>query len=187
MEPAKPLEPAPQRPAGGAPSAWPLAVMAVCALVLTGAGCASSGPANSVNPPRSSKTVEELHLVAVPSALNLDGAPGVDGFAVKVYASTARSPKPVAITTGALEILMFDGVVKDDAALPDKPLRIWSFSVKEARAFERKGHIGVSYQFTLAWGEAKPAANRITVIARYCGPRDELAHSAPSVIVLGDH
>lgn len=156
----------------------------VGALLLLAVGCASSGQPGSPSVRRSGDAVEELHLITVPVALQLDAKPDSRGFAVKVFAGNAMRPKPFAIKTGILEILMYDGVLKQEAAMIPAALRTWSFSVSDLRKHELKASIGVGYQFALMWGEARPATNKITIVVRYRGPGESVVHSAPAVIML---
>lgn len=156
----------------------------VGALLLLAVGCASSGQPGSPSVRRSGDAVEELHLITVPVALKLDTKPDSRGFAVKVFAGNSTRPKPFAIRTGTLEILMYDGVLKKEATAAPTALRTWSFSVSELRKHELKASIGVGYQFALMWGEARPATNKITIVVRYHGPRESVVQSTPAVIML---
>lgn len=164
--------------------AWRCLPVVAAILLLLAVGCASNGQPGSRSVRRSGDAVEELHLITVPVALKLDAKPDSSGFAVKVFAGNPTRPKPFAIKTGTLEILMFDGVLKKEVAAIPAALRTWSFPVSELRKHELKASIGVGYQFALMWGEARPATNKITIVVRYRGPGESVVHSAPAVIML---
>ncbi len=151
------------------------------ALVLT-VGCVSGQKKSAGEPIPQQGPVEELHLLAIPVALNFDQVPGVDGFAVKVYAGSSQVPKSVRIPDGTLEILMFDGLLSgtDFAATP--PLRIWTYPAAALKKFEIVTSIGTGYQLTPQWGEAKPTRDKITVVARYTSAGGVTIYSAPSSI-----
>ena len=119
-------------------------------------------------------------MLAIPVAVDLDGRPGVDGFMIKVYASNRKRPKPLLLEEGQLEILMFEGIPSRTATLP-APLRVWKYSAAELRQFEIRSSIGSGYQLALAWGDAVPAGNKISVVARYVWD-DRSIFSAPSII-----
>src|SRR5688572_893085 len=77
-------------------------------LVLLLFGCRSASPSSV---PAGTPAVTELNMLAVPVALNLDGLPGPDTVAVKIYAGNLRESKPVPITSGKVELFMFDGLL----------------------------------------------------------------------------
>jgi hypothetical protein len=153
-----------------------------CLLLALLAGCASRPPGAAGPSAIAASPIDEVHLLSVPAALNLDQLPGADGFAVKIFAGNRKQPKPVSVTSGTLEILMFDGVLKDRNPSTAKPLRIWSFSASQLKDHLEKTSIGASYRFTLLWGEAKPAQENITILARYVSTAGATIYSAPSTI-----
>ena len=144
------------------------------ALWLAASGCGTPGGGRGA--------VDELHLLTIPVAINFDGMPGADGFAVKVYASRREEPKPVAIPSGIVEILMFDGVVSVSDVAKTPPLRTWTFDKAALSERRYRTSIGVGYQFSLRWDEAKPTTERITVLARYRSPDGRMISSLPSSI-----
>jgi hypothetical protein len=148
------------------------------ATLLLVSGCASPGGGRSA--------VDQLHLLTIPLAVNFDNAPGADGFAIKVYASLAGEPKPVAISRGSVEILMYDGVIRTTDLETARPLRTWTFADDTLRDRQYTTSIGVGYQFALPWGDAKPTADRITVLARYRSPDGKVTASLPSSIVTNN-
>ena len=66
---------------------------------------------DAATPPARGAGIEAIHVFALPVALNLDNSPGPDGFGVTIYASAASPAKGLPITTGKIEILMFDGAL----------------------------------------------------------------------------
>lgn len=153
---------------------WAWLCLAASPLLLA-PGCATPGGGRSA--------VDQLHLLTIPLAINFDNVPGADGFAIKVYASRAGEPKPVAIPRGSVEILMYDGVIRAGDLEKARPLHTWTFAVDALRDRQYRTSIGVGYQFALPWGEAKPTADRITVLARYRSPDGQVITSLPSSIV----
>ncbi|MFO1497711.1 MAG: hypothetical protein U1G07_04840 [Verrucomicrobiota bacterium] len=129
--------------------------------------------------------IDEINLLAIPVALNMDQNPGLDGFVIKVYASNHSRPKPVAIERGKIEILMFDGIpgVTRDAAA--QPRRVWTYAAEELKPFEIHTSIGTGYQLAPLWGADEPSGNKITVGVRYTPPQGPAVNSAPSIISVG--
>ena len=152
----------------------------VCGLMLT--ACVSDRPAPGRRPSSGRGPVRQLHLWTGPTALNLDQAPGADGFAIRVYASSAKSAATVAIANGTLEILMFDGALKEEPPEGTKPLRVWTYSASELKPYTQRGAVGVLYMLTLPWGDSKPTQERITVMARFHPEKGAPIDSGPSTI-----
>ena len=148
------------------------AIIAALGLALA-TGCATKG--------RVSGTPQEIHLYGVPVTLNLDDKPGPDGFAVRVYASRAERARGIAVSSGAIEILAFDGVANDSFS-EREPLKIWRFTTKELPAHEAQTSLGMGYRFVLRWDQNKPARDHITVLARYVPKSGRPVYSAPSAI-----
>jgi hypothetical protein len=148
-------------------------------------GCVSEGKKSRPVALLASGAIDEIHLLSVPMALNMDPAPGPDGFAVKIFATTQSNPKAVAITKGTLEILMFDGIVQNSNWEALKPLRTWSFPADVLRGFSSNGSLGIDYQLAPLWGAAKPTNPCITVVARYRLSSSVTLYSGPSVIAIG--
>ena len=149
----------------------------VLTLFLT--ACASTDKKPNTSPAR----ITEINMLAVPVALNLDSLPGPDSVAVKIYAGNLREAKPVPITTGTLELLMFDGVLKKSSNAPT-PLHVWSYPARELKRYEFKASIGIGYEFTASWTTNKPAAAKVTLISRYVCESGSPIYSAPSTISI---
>lgn len=157
---------------------WASSLLAFAIAILPLApGCGTMGGGGTTRIP-----IDALHLLTIPVAVNFDGAPGADGFAIKVYASRANEPKPIPIPNGSIEILMFDGIISSSEMKETKPLRNWTFEGPALRDRQYRTSIGVGYQFALAWGDARPTQERITVLVRYRAPDGRVISSLPSSI-----
>lgn len=131
--------------------------------------------------PRSS-SIDQLHLLVTSVALNIDDRPGPDGVGVRVYASRRERAEALPITTGALEILMFDGNPPLDQLPSFEPRRTWSYSAEKLKPYIQKTTIGISYRFAALWGDDKPKSDRVTFVARYTSPTTNYIYSAPSSV-----
>ncbi|MBM3837734.1 MAG: hypothetical protein FJ398_07175 [Verrucomicrobia bacterium] len=120
----------------------------------------------------------------MPVPLNLDAAPGVDGFAIQVYAVNRRHLKAQPIQDGTLDVLMYDGLVKDLRRDNQSFRHVWSFAADELKRFAFDTAIGVSYRLTLNWGTDKPRDDKITLIVRYRPSQGASIYSAPSSIAI---
>lgn len=141
--------------------------------VALAAGCATVG--------RVGGAPQEIHLYGVPVTLNLDDKPGPDGFAVRLYASRSDRARGLAVNSGAIEILAFDGIANDGFS-ERQPLKTWRFTTKELPAHEAQTSLGMGYRFVLRWEENKPTRDHITVLARYVPDSGRPVFSAPSAI-----
>ncbi|MBP8259166.1 MAG: hypothetical protein KA118_05845 [Verrucomicrobia bacterium] len=157
------------------------ALLAAAALA---SGCASSGKATRPPPPGpvSTRPVDSLNLLTTPVALDLDRQPGADGFAVQVYATRLGKAKTQPIRTGALEILLLDGVVTSPGVREQVPIRIWRFEAAELGAHAVDTAIGAGYRLTLAWGSNGPTLPMFSVVARHVQPDLPPVYSAPSAV-----
>src|SRR5262249_39467136 len=147
-----------------------------------GAGCAT-GPGDGgggSSPGR--QGIDALHIFSVPLALDLDGVPGPDGFGVTLYAGTAGTAKGGPIHSGAIEKLIFDGVLSADTQTNATPRRVWRYSSAELKRYVIKTSLGTGYRFTPRWGDTPPRQNRISIVARYVSARDTPVQSAPTTI-----
>lgn len=159
---------------------WPLAAGAVAVWGLC--GCVSDRPQPSRRPPASVKgPIVQIHLLTAPTALDFDRAPGPDGFAVRVYATSPKTPNTVLISRGRLEVLMYDGLPGTNAA-DIKPRQVWAFSAEELKQFEVRSPIGVAYDLTLLWGQAAPTQPWVTLQVRYLPPSGPPLYSGSSAV-----
>lgn len=162
--------------AAGARSAIATVLAAVCLLP---AGCRAPQTKDLESAPPG---VVELNLITSPVALDLDGQPGPDGIAVKLYANEARNPKPVQIREGILEIVLFDGLFGRGTNQPPV-LREFRFTPAELRQREIISNIGTGYQFSLPWAR-RPSQQFLSVAARFTRPDGQVAMSRPSSVTV---
>jgi hypothetical protein len=143
-------------------------------------GCSSPGKPSA---PISPSSIDKLNLLAAPVALNLDGFPGPDTVAVKIYANSAREPRPVPIDTGTIDLLAFEGLLTNSTNTP-QPFKTWTYTVSELRRLQFKASIGIGYQITASFTGLKPRADKLTIIARYRPDPAHAIYSSPSTISL---
>ena len=163
-----------------------LTALTLLSLLLGSWGCASSRPTAKPTPGGASSpsAVDELNLVTMPVAVNLESKLGVNGIPIKVYAIDYRRPKAQPITDGTIEILMFDGLVADSFDQTNRCRHVWSFPARDLATYASTTTVGTGYHFPLAWGKDRPQADRITLIARYQPPQGRMIYSAPSYISI---
>lgn len=165
-------------PPGPGPWPWLLGLGLAAGLAM---GCSTGSP--SSRPSRSrGGPVAELHLFGVPVALNLDGRPGPDTLGLRIYASAAGAARGIPIQKGQLEVLMFDGTVSGSALRDGAPLKLWTLEPGALKALTSETSLGTGYQLALAWGEQRPQAPVVTVIARLRVPGRPDLYSSPSTI-----
>jgi hypothetical protein len=141
------------------------------------AGCAG--------PTRASKSsIDQLHLLVTSVALNVDDKPGPDGVGVRVYASRHERAEALPITTGTLDILMFEGNVPFDQLPSHQPRHTWSYPADKLKPHIQKTTVGISYRFAALWGDDKPTTDRVTFVARHTSQNTNHIYSAPSSVQL---
>jgi hypothetical protein len=165
---------------GGARPRLVLSVAALC-LGLGWTGCSSLKSRAGGSPPAD---IQELNLLSTPMAMNFDGVPGPDGVSLRIYAGTAREPKCVAITSGTLEILLYDGLVSAGELATARPLHIWKYPAEELPRHAQRASIGWSYVLTPLWGADRPTKNRASVVARYLPAQGPGIYSSPAAIFV---
>lgn len=148
------------------------------------AGCATSMPRRSASARSAQTPIDELNLLAMPVALNLDAVPGVDGVAIQVYAVARNQPKTQPIRDGMLDVLMYDGLLKEIIPDSNQYRHVWNFAADQLKAYAAGTAIGVSYRLTLNWGMDRPRDDKITLIVRYRPVQGEAVYSAPSSIAV---
>ena len=149
---------------------------ALLAVMLLAGGCATGSGRGG--------RIDALHVFSVPVALDLDGSPGPDGFGVTLYASNAAIAKGIPITAGTTEVLMFDGVLHEDAKTNAAPRRVWTFTSADLKDHVIKTSLGTGYRFTPRWGDTPPSQSRITIVIRYVSPAKTTIQSAPTTIAV---
>tara|TARA_Y100001934_G_scaffold98656_1_gene121472 strand:- start:9925 stop:10323 length:399 start_codon:yes stop_codon:yes gene_type:complete len=123
-----------------------------------------------------SGSIDSLNVLSFPVAVNLDEDPGTDGFAIKVYPGNLRAAKTREITGGTLEIALFDGV---RGSKPADPLKTWTFSAEQLRAYRIDATIGIGYQLALRWEENRPSRSRFSIVTRLIREGKPDVFSAP--------
>jgi hypothetical protein len=175
-------QPPPGRERTGFRLAWVVAGCAAAALGVSGCG-STAAVGRGASGPRG-EVIQEINLLSAPAALNFDGVPGPDGLSLRIYAGNAREPKCLAIRSGALEILMFDGMVSAADLATAVPRHVWSYPAGELGRYSQKTSIGFSYLLSPLWGRDKPTKNRVTVVARHRPVQGPTISSAPTVVFV---
>ena len=151
--------------------------------LVLGALLAACSSVDKAPTPASGAPIDKLNLLAAPVALNLDGLPGPDTVAVKIYATSVRDAKPLPINTGTLELLAFEGLLNASTNTP-QPLKTWTYTASELRRLQFKASIGIGYQITASFTGLKPRADKLTVVARYLPDPARAIYSSASTISL---
>ena len=125
--------------------------------------------------------VDGVHVFGLPITLNLDGKPGADGFAVRVFTTKGGAAKGSTIDSGALEVMMVDGVIGGDEVAAREPTQVWKFTPRQLTPLREKTSLGDSYRFTLRW-DKMPTRGHVTVVARYVSEKGGPVYSSPSTI-----
>jgi hypothetical protein len=120
--------------------------------------------------------IDSLNVLTFPVAVNLDNRPGSDGFAIKLYAGNERQARALPITSGTLEVLLFDGVLRN---AQEKPLKTWRFTGEQLKQYEIGTTIGTGYQLALPWEEHRPTRSRFSVVTRLQREGEPEIKSAP--------
>jgi hypothetical protein len=163
-----------------------LVALMLLSLLLGCSGCVSSGPPGkrASDRPSSVSRIDEINLVTMPVVVNLESKLGINGVQVKVYAVDYQRPKTQPIREGALEILMFEGLVGESFDQTNRCRHIWSFPARDLPTYAATTTVGVGYPFSLSWGTNRPRADKITLVARYQPPQGPMIYSAPSYISI---
>ncbi len=161
---------------------WLAARLLAAALLLCALGC--STPDRAPQRPATARPagLVEVNLIAIPVALNLDPAPGLDSISVKLFFNDATHPKPVPFREGTIEVFLLDGLPRGEP----KPLRVWNFDAPGLAPYEFVASLGTGYELVLAWEAARPTQRIVTVLARYTSPAGLVIQSAPSSINVYD-
>ena len=163
-----------------------IAAGAVAALTLL-AGCQKAAAPRAPDPVGQ---IDHIDLFANPPvALNLDGAPGVDGAGVEVFFYQQQQPD-AQLVTGELDILMYNHTGRTDPAAIEKmlsrePDHEWTF-LPALLARQRFRHrLGLwGYRLMLQWGDDRPTGTRIVLVARYTAPGGRTLYSAPAHVTV---
>jgi hypothetical protein len=165
---------------------WLVCLPCVAALGLT--ACATGGGRKErASTGRGGTAIQEINLFSAPVALNFDGIPGPDGLSLRIYAGNPREPKSLPIKRGALEVIVYDGMLSAAQVGPAAPLHVWSYPAEDLPRYSRTGSIGISYLLTPLWGKDKPTKNRATVVVRYVPAEGPKIYSSPTVIYVPEN
>ena len=152
-------------------------LLALLLVAFLPAGCSSP----SSSSPAAPEAIREINLLVMPTALTLDGQPGADAVAVKIFAATAAHAQTAPLRNGVLEVIAFDGTL--DPALPTDPFHTWRFTPADLARRESKSVLGTGYDLTLSWSPKVLRTGRLTLVARFLPPQGRPVLSAPSFVV----
>jgi hypothetical protein len=160
----------------------------VCGSLLLPAGCTTEP---RVEKPRHVERVTpdkgevgEIHLFGVPVALDVEGKPGLNVLAVKVFASVAGGSQGITVHGGRLEILMFDRSAEGLNPSLEKPSQVWTYEAAGLPEFKMQSLMGVGYQFALKLGDKRPQDKAVAVVARYISPGGIKLYSGATTISI---
>jgi hypothetical protein len=148
-------------------------------------GCFTSVPVKA--PPEGaarSSSINGLSLLTMPMAISIHSHSGVDGVAVKIFASSPGQTKSQPIQAGTLDILMFDGIVKEPQTTNGSARHVWSFAASQLAAYKISTAVGAAYTFALSWDNDAPAGDKITLFAHYRPPQGPPVFSAPGYLLI---
>jgi hypothetical protein len=157
-----------------------LRVCVLAALAAAASGC----PQPNEMPPRGAQ-VDQITLLALPTALNWDGRPGPDGVQTVVHLFQQAAPQPVLIN-GTLEFLLYEGRVSRDELSAAKPFHVWPFTAAQLEPYVGRSKVGWGYALRLPWGPTMPRSSSVTLAARYTPPGAgaPTVYSAPTTIAM---
>ena len=140
----------------------------------------STKPKRAPSPP--SGPITELHILALPTALNLDDRPGPDAAAVKVYAIPQGSARAGLIREGTLEVLAYPGTLDLTQELP-APFHTWTFTPADLVPFRFEAALGTGYNLVLSCAPKAFPNERLTLVGRYLlRPDARPVYSPPNVV-----
>jgi hypothetical protein len=142
---------------------------------IAGVGCRTDGLDVNLGGIRAfnsgKKSVDSIRLFTSSALFNIDGEPGSNGFSARLFAVHNGIAKPIQITEGTLEIIIYDGDASRDQSL--KPRQVWSFSGTDLPRYLRQTSIGFSYDFTLKIDNSKPLPGKVSIGAKYTLPEGD--------------
>lgn len=159
----------------------PLAAAALFAALLAG-GCGP--PSQPTDLPPAVVRIDQIVLQAMPTPVNLDDQPGVDGLQARAYLFHEGADQPVPVE-GALEFMMFDNVRTRLEIRQIEPLRSWRYAGQTLEARLGKSMFGWGYEVQLPWGLEPPSCARVTLAVRHVPPDGPPTWSQPMTISIG--
>ncbi len=164
------------------------AVALCCVSVLFPLGCTTEPrmekPRHVERPAPDTGDVGEIHLFGVPIALDVEGKPGQNVLAVKIYASLAGGSQGISIRNGRLEILMFDRPAEGLNPRLDNPSQVWTYEAAGLQEFKMQSLMGIGYQLALKLEDKRPQNKAVAVVARYTSPGGLKLYSGATTISI---
>lgn len=136
-------------------------------------------------PPPQVVRVDQITLLALPTALNWDNRPGPDGVQTIIHLFQQGPREPV-LASGTLEFLLYEGRVSREELAAAKPFHIWPFTASEIEPYLGRSKAGWGYALRLPWGPKVPQSGSVTLAVRYTplGAGGPTLYSAPTVIAM---
>ena len=165
---------------------WRLTCLAA-SLALAGwapLGCRTADSPSSAETHPSGPPINGLSVMTMPMAISVTSQAVADGFAMKIFASSPGKPKAQPIRDGQVDILLFDGILN---ALPeDTGTRrgLWTLTPSQLEGLKSSTAVGPAYVIALSWAANPPAADKITIFARYRPPQGPPVVSKPGYIFI---
>ena len=154
---------------------------AVAALAAALAGCNGGAATVSATPPRAVDEVDDILILAGPTATNWDNRPGADGLDVNVYLYRYARDLPV-IVKGTLEFTLYEGVVRSEDLAEARHFRKWRFDADSLKQCMGHSQAGWGYRIRLSWSPAVPATTSVTLASRYVSRGGRIAYARPITI-----
>jgi len=144
-------------------------------------GCPSGPQKVSKHPPAPVADVEGIVPLTPPAATNWDGRPGADGLQVSVLLFRRGQGLPVTVR-GALECVLYEGIIRSDALADARPWRSWRFEADDLRGRVVRTAYGWGYAVILPWGATPPGTSSVTLVVRYHPPSGPAVVSKATVV-----
>lgn len=149
--------------------------------LLAAVGCAPPG----LTPPMPVERIDGMTLVALTLPLRSPEQKGPVGVQVQVFFYTNPAGEPESATvSGTLQMIMFDGPIKNEDIPVTKPLLTWTFTRQQLSMRLIKSMGLWCYLLPLEWGDKPPKSNSVTIIARYNPPNGPPMYSSQASVIL---
>ena len=120
------------------------------------------------------KSVDSIRLFTSSALFNIDGEPGSNGFSARVFAVHNSIAKPIQITEGTLEIIIYDGDASRDQSRLKLRVRFGRFPERICLGYLRsKPALAISYDFILKIDNSKPLPSKVSIGAKYTLPEGD--------------
>jgi len=127
--------------------------------------------------------VDNVTVMSMPAAVNLDDAPEADGVRLQVLLFQLAKPQPVKVA-GTLRFLLYEKRISPDEVRTRKPSLVWTYSGQKLARHVSKTRVGWGYAMELRWGSRRPTSRLVSVVAEYQSPRGKSIYSRPVTIPL---